>query len=238
MKPVLKIILILFTLTGLPAHADSTTQQSNLQKLRGQLIAAVEEDIAQDKNLDLSYVSSIKKITENMKTAPSDPIRDSDLSRLSHFLSSDRFPQKTKDALRVYQDELKSELESRKEKAFNEFKTKAAGFIRRAMTTEDPEALQTLVVEFGEYKTKVLSNDLRDSRPSNAMSSLDEFINYISRFHAYRTSENLSSASSSLSSLERAATDMKTYVTTDNPLFPFPDRLRSVFSALDEKANS
>jgi len=23
-----------------------------------------------------------------------------------------------------------------------------------------------------------------------------------------------------------------------NPLFPFPDRLRSVFSALDEKANS
>jgi len=24
----------------------------------------------------------------------------------------------------------------------------------------------------------------------------------------------------------------------DNPLFPFPDRLRSVFSALDEEANS
>jgi hypothetical protein len=24
----------------------------------------------------------------------------------------------------------------------------------------------------------------------------------------------------------------------DNPLFPFPDRLPSVFSALDEKANS
>jgi len=27
-------------------------------------------------------------------------------------------------------------------------------------------------------------------------------------------------------------------VAADNPLFPFPDRLTSVFSALDEKANS
>jgi len=27
-------------------------------------------------------------------------------------------------------------------------------------------------------------------------------------------------------------------ITLANPLFPFPDRLRSVFSALDEKANS
>jgi len=216
MKHFLNTILIALFLTGSPTQAGDTNPQANLQKLRGQLISAVEEDIAQEKNLEPMYVSSIKKITENMKTAPANPLKDSDLSRLSAYLSSDRFSQKTKDALRVYQDELKSELESRKEKFFNEFKTATAGFVRRAMTTEDPEALQTLAAEVGEFKNKFLSNDLRDSRiSSNSTSSLDEFINSISRFHTSRTSENLIAASNSLSSLERAANDMKAYVTTD-----------------------
>ncbi|MDA0812946.1 MAG: hypothetical protein O3C21_11240 [Verrucomicrobia bacterium] len=35
-----------------------------------------------------------------------------------------------------------------------------------------------------------------------------------------------------------AVTDEDPSKTEGNPLFPFPDRLPSVFSALDEKANS
>lgn len=235
MKRNIPILALFFSLSLFPALAQEKLAPIPLEELKKQLIASLDEEITQNKELEANYVERLKFLLSQIRESPISPANERHFQSLKSYLAHEKISQKTKNLSQSFGDRMTAELKNRQDQFVKEVTEKTGDYIRRVMKSDDAEAIRKVSAEFSEFRNQLSSEASRDDRISSSkLSAVGQFMQYTAQLQEARAEENWSSAASQLRYVEQSIASMGAFVAVEETK-AYTEKLRISIGLLSQK---
>ena len=235
MKRTIPILAFFLSLIPLPAPAQEKPAQIPLEELKKQLVASVDEELANNKELEERYTERLKMTNQLIRDTLIGGAIERNTQLLQVILNHDKISQKSKNLAQACLDRMTAEVKDRQEQYVKEVTEKTGAFIRNIMKSEDPELIRKVSTEFNAFRNKLSSESVRDERVySSKLSAAGQFMDYAVKLQEARADENWSNAASHLRYIEQSIASMGAFVAVDETK-AYTEKLRLSIGLLSQK---
>lgn len=229
MKQFLRSLAVHCSLTFLPASAQTPAEQVSLESLHKQLIAVVENEIANNKELDMVYASRLKYMVPVWREIPNRTSVEGRLQQLSSFLNQSNASKKTKEEANVSIQKIVELMENQSRQMAEDIRKTTGESLRSLLKTTDPDEIRKVISAYKEYRLKMSNGGYRDESATSAeTSSVSQFMDYWLGFHNYRVSEQIRYAAGQITQMEAISTRVSSLITIDEMLHSLQNLRKSI----------
>ena len=216
MKPFLSVLALCSFLSFLPAWAEAPQEQVTLESLQKQLTTIVENELANNKELDKEYASRLKYMVPVWRDTPTRTSIQGRLQQLSVYLDQSNASQKSKDDANACMKQITEFLDKQSKQMAEDIRKTTSETLRRVMKASDPEEIRKWITEYKDYRMKVAHGGFRDESATPAdTSSASQFMDYWLGFHNYRVSEQTRYAAGQITQMEALSSRISSFLTSD-----------------------